>query len=419
VYIGGATNITGATTLTTATTGGLQAVAIGNATPGTGAFTTLTSSGTTIASGNIVAASGTASTSATTGALVVAGTGGLAVGGNTFLAGSTILNSSQTAGFDTIIRGKNDATLLWARPNATYDTVIIGNSATASTVVNGAKLNINTTDTILLPVGTSAQRPGSVGYTDTTGMFRFSTTVGAIEWYNGTSWQGASTQFTVIADSQFTGTGSQTAFTLPTAQTTASCIVSINGVVQIPTLAYSVSSTTLTFTEAPANGEVIDVRMLTTTSTVAQLYDTSGYNTVNTTTGVGITFTTGTAAQTTQYTIDTRGAIVTNGANVTVASAGTSTIDTLFANTYSSAKYTITAVLQNTNIREINEVLMIHNGDASGAGTATVLSYGKINTAGNTLVTFGATTSGNIAILQATTTNANTIFRIQKDYLAL
>ena len=357
-------------------------------------------------------------TSAATGAVVIP-SGGLGVSGNVFHGNATIMNSSQTAGADTIVRGKNDATLLWARPNATYDTVIIGNSATASTVVNGAKLAINTTDSILLPVGTSAQRPGSQGYTDTTGMFRFSSTVGAIEWYNGTSWQSASTQFTVIADQQFTGTGSQTAFTLSSTQTTASCIVSINGVVQIPTLAYSVTSTTLTFTEAPANGEVIDVRMLTTTSTVAQLYDTSGYNTVNTVTGTGITFTTGSSALTTQYTIDTRGAMVTNGSNVTVASAGTSTIDTLFANTYSSAKYTITATMSGTNIREINEVLMIHNGDATSAGTATVLSYGKINTAGNTLVTFGATTTGNIAQLQATTTNANTILRIQRDYLAL
>ena len=359
----------------------------------------------------------TGTTASTGGALYVAG--GVGISGNVFHANSTIMNSSQTAGADTIIRGKNDATLLWARPNATYDTVIIGNSATASTVVNGAKLAINTTDSILLPVGTSAQRPGSQGYTDTTGMFRFSSTVGAIEWYNGTSWQSASTQFTVIADQQFTGTGSQTAFTLSSTQTTASCIVSINGVVQIPTLAYSVTSTTLTFTEAPANGEVIDVRMLTTTSTVAQLYDTSGYNTVNTVTGTGITFTTGSSALTTQYTIDTRGAMVTNGSNVTVASAGTSTIDTLFANAYSSAKYTITATLQGTNIREINEVLLVHNGDASSAGTATVLSYGKINTAGNTLVTFGGSASGNIAQLQATTTNANTILRIKRDYQAL
>ena len=386
---------------------------------GIGTFSTATTSSTFIASGNIVAASATASTSATTGALIVAGTGGMGVGGNTFLGGAVTLNSSQTAGNDVIVKGKNDGTLIWARPNATYDTVIIGNSAVAGNVVNGAKLNVYTTDSILLPVGTSAQRPGSVGFTDVTGMFRYSTTQGAIEWYNGTQWASASTSFTVIADQQFTGTGSQTVFTLSSTQTTASCIVSINGVVQIPTLAYSVSGTTLTFTEAPANGEVIDVRMLTTTSTVTQLYDTSGYNTVNATTGTGITFTAGTTTNTTQYTIDTRGAMVTNGANVTVASASTATIDTLFANAYSSAKYTITATLSGTNIREITEVLMVHNGDGTGAGTATVSTYGRVNTAGNTLATYGATVSGNIAVLQATTTNANTIFRIKKDYQAI
>jgi hypothetical protein len=64
-------------------------------------------------------------------------------------------------------------------------------------------------------------------------------------------------------------------------------------------------------------------------------------------------------------------------------------------------------------------VLLVHNGDATGAGTATISTYGKINTAGNTLATYGATTSGNIAVLQATTTNANTIFRIKKDYQAI
>ena len=58
-------------------------------------------------------------------------------------------------------------------------------------------------------------------------------------------------------------------------------------------------------------------------------------------------------------------------------------------------------------------------GWGTGAGTATVMSYGKVNTAGNTLATYGATVSGNIAQLQATTTNANTIFRIKRDYQAI
>ena len=358
-----------------------------------------------------------ASPAANTGALQV--WGGASFGSNVYVGGGTIFNGSKTAGYETIVKGANDNTLIWARPNATYDTVIIGNSATASTVVNGAKLNINTTDSILLPVGTNAQRPGSAGYSDVAGMLRYSSTANAIEWYTGSSWQTASASFTVIADQQFTGTGSTATFTLSTSQTTNSCIVSINGVLQIPTLAYSVSGTTLTFTENPANGDVIDVRMLTTTSTVTGLSDTSGYNTVNVITGTGVTFTTGTVAQTTQYTIDTNGGFVTNGSNVTIASAGTSVVDNLYANSYSSAKYTITATLAGTNIREITEVLMVHTGNGAGAGSVYMSSYGRINTAGNTLVTYSGSTSGNIAQLQATTTNANTILRIKRDYMAI
>ena len=358
-----------------------------------------------------------ASPAANTGALQV--WGGASFGSNMYVGGGTIFNGSKTAGYETIVKGASDNTLIWARPNATYDTVIIGNSATASTVVNGAKLNINTTDSILLPVGTNAQRPGSAGYSDVAGMLRYSSTANAIEWYTGSSWQTASTNFTVIADQQFTGTGSTPTFTLSTSQTTNSCIVSINGVLQIPTLAYSVSGTTLTFTENPANGDVIDVRMLTTTSTVTGIADTSGYNTVNVITGTGVTFTTGTVAQTTQYTIDTNGGFVTNGSNVTIASAGTSVVDNLFANSYSSAKYTITATLAGTNIREITEVLMVHTGNGAGAGSVYMSSYGRVNTAGNTLVTYSGSTSGNIAQLQATTTNANTILRIKRDYMAI
>ena len=388
--------------------------------------------GNTTTSGYFVVKTGTNNTlSANTGALQV--WGGASVSGNTFTGGSSyqmggaLFNHNQASAGTTggnnnnafIMQGVNDSTLIYAKPLSAYDAVIIGGNGASTSFAQGAKLVINSTDSILLPTGTNSQRPGSSGGTDTTGMLRFNTTGGAIEWYNGTSWQTASTSFTVIADQQFNGDGSTVAFTLSSSQTTASCIVSINGVVQIPTLAYSVSGTTLTFTEAPAPGDVIDVREITTTSTVLGLADASGYNTVNVVTGTGITFTTGTSSQTIQYTIGTSGAIVTNGSNVTVASAGTSVIDNLFANAYSSAKYTITAVIQNTNIREVTEVLMVHNGDGTSVTTATVATYGRVNTAGNTLVTYGATTTGNIAQLQATTTNANTILRIKRDYMAL
>jgi hypothetical protein len=92
--------------------------------------------------------------------------------------------------------------------------------------------------------------------------------------YNNTEWVTVGVQeITVIVDDQFNGDDVTTAFTLSSSGTTAGVIVSINGIQQVPTSAYSVSSTTLTFTEAPATGDLIDVRILTTTTTVTGIVD--------------------------------------------------------------------------------------------------------------------------------------------------
>jgi hypothetical protein len=369
------------------------------------------------ASGNIVAASGTASTNTTTGALVVVGGAGVSgavnIGGNATIANATTFNSAQAAGMDTVIKGVNDATLFWARPNATYDSIIIGNSATAGTAVRGAKLNINTTDSIILPTGTNAQRPGSTGGTDTQGMFRYNTTVQGVEWYTGTQWVAATTSFTVIADSQFTGTGSQTAFTLPTAQTTASCIVSINGVVQIPTLAYSVSTTTLTFTEAPASTDIIDVRMLTTTATVTQISSTNGYMQFLVDNNGAYVYTGSVGTSATTY-WDTAGAEVNSRANVTTSTTGNTTIDSFSSTVYSSAEYLITSTISGTNIRELTKILVVTDGT-----NAYRTVYGVTGTAGNTLTTWSANVSGGTVTLWGASTNANTIYRVKKDYQAI
>ena len=147
----------------------------------------------------------------------------------------------------------------------------------ASTQVTNAIVNFATTTSIKTPVGNTAQRPG----TGVTGMLRFNTTNNALEIYDNSEWSSVGTPvFTVIDDEQFAGDGSTVAFTLGSTQTTNSCIVSINGVVQIPTLAYSVSGTdptcVLTFTEAPAAGDVIDVRQITTTTSVTSIANSSG-----------------------------------------------------------------------------------------------------------------------------------------------
>jgi hypothetical protein len=141
---------------------------------------------------------------------------------------------------------------------------VFGSSLTATT---GATVAVNATDSILMPVGNTLQRPSGV-----TGMLRFNTTTDKLEVYDSNSWeQVGATVFTVIGDQQFAGDDSTLTFVLSDTQTTNSCIVSINGVVQIPGTAYSVTGTNLTFTEAPLAGDDIDVRKITTTTTVVAI----------------------------------------------------------------------------------------------------------------------------------------------------
>jgi len=104
-------------------------------------------------------------------------------------------------------------------------------------------------------------------------MFRYNTDDNVFEYYNGTAWKQSTTEFTVVQTEAFSGNGVITDFTINPNLTTASCIVSINGVVQLPNTAYSVSGTTLTFTEAPADGDNIEVREIVTTTSVNALTD--------------------------------------------------------------------------------------------------------------------------------------------------
>ena len=174
--------------------------------------------------------------------------------------------------------------------DASTNTASFGSSAQTT----NALVAFNSTNSIKIPVGNTVQKP-SVGVT---GMMRFNTSLNKIEIYDNSQWSTVGdTQFTVIDDQQFNGDGNTVAFTLNSTQTTNSCIVSINGVVQIPTIAYSVSgvdpSCVLTFTEAPAAGDLIDVRQITTTTTVIGISNTSGNAAVSVTDANNIVTVTG------------------------------------------------------------------------------------------------------------------------------
>lgn len=164
------------------------------------------------------------------------------------------------------VAGDNQGNLLLA--DAGTNTILVR----TGTPVTGATVVVNSADSILLPVGNTAQRPG----TPQTGMFRFNTSIDAIEFYGATEWESISSDFTVISVDEFNGDGSTVAFTLSQSTTTAGTIVCLNGVVQLPFTAYSVSGTTLTFTEAPGPADVIDARIITTTAIITSLENAVG-----------------------------------------------------------------------------------------------------------------------------------------------
>ena len=118
------------------------------------------------------------------------------------------------------------------------------------------------TDAVHMPVGTTAQRPGSPA----AGYFRYNSETAKFEGYTdewGSIAGGGSG--TNMDTNIFAGDGSDTTFTLSTApDTEQNLIVFVDGVFQAHD-AYSVSGTTLTFSEAPANGRVITVFHSTTT----------------------------------------------------------------------------------------------------------------------------------------------------------
>jgi hypothetical protein len=236
-------------------------------------------------------------------------------------------------------------------------------------------------------------------------MIRFNTTNNNIEVYDNSQWAAVGAPvFTVIADEQFNGDGSTVVFTLTNGgQTTNSCIISINGVVQIPTLAYAVSGAggnVLTFTEAPASGDVIDVRQITTTTTVTSISNTSGNaavsvsdaaSQVNVTGDLSVSGTIlgGNLNSTSITNGNSNVSVVSSGGNVTTSVGGTSNVVVV-----SSTDVTITGNLTVTGNATLSGNIL---GDRIQNGNTQI----DIQTVGgNANVTVGGTS--NVAVFATT-----------------
>jgi hypothetical protein len=255
--------------------------------------------------GTFAIKTGTASTNNTSGALTV--TGGAGISGNlnaTWVNGSTgvsgnlavynFIQPATTGGNLNLNSGGDNTNVainsygysanLVVNGNVAqgYQNLLVTNGITGQVgiktapgaIVSGASMQITATDSILIPSGTTGQRP-----TGAAGMVRYNTQTNQFEFFNAGSsaWSGTGSSFTTVTADSFTGTGSQTDFTLSQSTTTSGTLVAINGVIQIPIVAYSVSGTTLTFTEAPLSTDVIDARSIVTTASVTSLAQANTY----------------------------------------------------------------------------------------------------------------------------------------------
>lgn len=247
--------------------------------------------------GAVIASTGIASTTTSTGAVIVTGgigaTGNLNLGGNLVITGTVnspgniIVNSEKSAATDFTVRGANENSLLFVHSNSTYDQVVVGGNIATANVTLGAKLQVTSQDSLLVPVGPSSERPSAKGYTDVDGMLRYNSTTNGLEYYGNGAWNNTGSVLTVITSRTFSNSsgdiggnvdGSNTTFTLNANATSSGTLVTINGVMQIPLTAYSISGSTLEFTEPPAVGDIIDTRILATTSTISYLASDSGFN---------------------------------------------------------------------------------------------------------------------------------------------
>lgn len=245
-----------------------------------------------------------------------------------------------------------------------------------ATFSNNSNLTVNSGSNITVKSGGAIHLlPGAYIYGDGSGLTNIS----------GTGGGGSSTVPAVTLDT-FSGTGSQTNFTLATVPTNENYItVVIDGVTQLRS-SYSVSGATLVFSEAPPNGSNIEV---TTLSGVVGSYDFA----TRTYTGNGVqtvfTVTSGVTAN--SVIVTENGVVQTPISDYTVSETSL---------TFTTAPASNVAI----QIREIGTLTVGSANIASTANTAitaNTVTYGiqsnitGVGTLGNLTVS-GTTTTGNI-----------------------
>lgn len=184
-------------------------------------------------------------------AIVVSSTGNV-IGGNILTNGDISAAGNITANN---FSGIGNISLGNLSISNTTITTTLGTGNITLVPTGGALVFIDTTTGLVLPTGNTTERPSPVS----TGTVRFNTDSTRIEVYDGSQWDSVVSD---VTNQTLTGNGVATVFTLDRDSTTAATLVIINGIVQLPTTAYAIVGNSLTFTQAPAVTDTIDIRFL-------------------------------------------------------------------------------------------------------------------------------------------------------------
>jgi hypothetical protein len=266
-----------------------------------------------------------------------------------------------------------------ALSNASITTANIGNISISDIIIASLTGNIilsplmtdanavviiNGTSALQLPSGTTAQQPTPVA----AGAIRWNNSSNILEYYNGSAWASLTGQ---INNQTITPDGSSTIYTLDYNTTAEGVIVSINGTLQQPGVAYTIAGNQITFAEIPLVTDTVSVRYIAAGTVTAE--NTQEINSGN------IALTTGAVL-----------------------------IDSFNQNTYRSAKYLASTTAASS--AEFSEFAVAQ------FNTTVVVSNVNRAVTGSALATISANISGSTVRIYATASEAAQM-RLQKTYI--
>lgn len=167
--------------------------------------------------------------------------------------------ASPVANSDAATKAYVDATIDDFTGNITFsNTTISTNLANADITLEPTGTGVVVIDTstgLVVPVGNTAQQPAPAA----TGTVRFNTDSSRLEVYDGAGWEDVAAN---VTNQVLYGDNSTAVFTLDRDTSAAAALVAINGVIQLPGVAYTVVGNQITFAQAPVISDTIDIRFL-------------------------------------------------------------------------------------------------------------------------------------------------------------